>query len=93
MKMRLKHSCFPVKLAKFLRTPILNNICHRLLLCRIVALGAAAYKCRNTKNKFLNLTFFSLPRNRKIALCEEQFEEPWFNKSVDSGKRSMNSKD
>ena len=26
-----------------------------------------AYKCLNTKNKNVNLTFFSLPRNRKIA--------------------------
>ena len=29
---RLLHSCFPVKFEKFLRAPILNNICKRLLL-------------------------------------------------------------
>ena len=29
---RLKHRCFPVKLAVFLRTPILKNIYERLLL-------------------------------------------------------------
>ena len=29
---RLQCRCFPVKLAKFLRTPILKNICKRLLL-------------------------------------------------------------
>ena len=28
----LKHWCFPMKFAKFLRTPILRNICERLLL-------------------------------------------------------------
>ena len=29
---RLQHRCFPVKFEKFLRTPILKNICERLLL-------------------------------------------------------------
>ena len=29
---RLQHRCFPVNIAKFLRTPIFKNICKRLLL-------------------------------------------------------------
>ena len=32
IKKRLQHRCFPVKFAKFLRTPILKRICERLLL-------------------------------------------------------------
>ena len=28
---RLQHRCFPVDFAKFLRTPIVKNICERLL--------------------------------------------------------------
>ena len=32
IKKRLQHRCFPVNIAKFLRTPILKNICERLLL-------------------------------------------------------------
>ena len=32
IKNRLQHRCFPVKFAKVLRTPILENICERLLL-------------------------------------------------------------
>ena len=32
VKKRLQHRYFPVKFAKFLRTPILKNICERLLL-------------------------------------------------------------
>ena len=28
----LQHLCFPMKFAKFLRTPVLKNICERLLL-------------------------------------------------------------
>ena len=32
IKKRLQHRYFPVKFAKFLRTPILKNICERLLL-------------------------------------------------------------
>ena len=32
LKKRLQHKCFPVKYVKLLRTPILKNICKRLLL-------------------------------------------------------------
>ena len=32
IKKRLKHKCFPLNIAKFLRTPTLKNICERLLL-------------------------------------------------------------
>ena len=32
VKKRLYHKCFPVNSVKFLRTPILQNICERLLL-------------------------------------------------------------
>ena len=30
----LQHKCFSVKVPKFLRTPVLKNICQRLLLCK-----------------------------------------------------------
>ena len=36
IKKRLQHSYFPVKFAKFRRTPILKNFCKRLLLFRIL---------------------------------------------------------
>ena len=32
IKKRLRHRCFPANIAKFLSTPILKNICKRLLL-------------------------------------------------------------
>ena len=32
IKKRLQLSCFPLNIAKFLRTPILKNICERVLL-------------------------------------------------------------
>ena len=32
IKKKLQHRCFPVIIAKFLRIPILRNICERLLL-------------------------------------------------------------
>ena len=32
IKKRLQQSCFPVRFAKFLRTPILKKVCERLLL-------------------------------------------------------------
>ena len=31
-KKRLQHRCFPVKFSKFLRLPILKNVCERMLL-------------------------------------------------------------
>ena len=34
IKKRLQHKCFPVNIAKFLRTPILTNICERRFLYR-----------------------------------------------------------
>ena len=30
IKKRIQHSCFPLNIAKFLRTPILKNVCERL---------------------------------------------------------------
>ena len=32
IKNRLQQRCFPIKFAKYLRTPVLKNICQRLLL-------------------------------------------------------------
>ena len=33
IKKRLQHRCFPVNIAKFLRTPVSKNICERLFEC------------------------------------------------------------
>ena len=88
--MRLQHRCFSVKLAKFLGH--LLNICQRLLLCSMVP-WCCSLQMPHQKEQNPNLTFFSLLRNRKIALCEEHFEKSCFNKSVDFGRRLMNSRD
>ena len=37
IKKILQHGCFPMNIAKFLRAPILKNICGRLLLRFIVS--------------------------------------------------------
>ena len=37
LKKKLRHRCFPVNLAKFLRTPYLQNTSARLLLILFVA--------------------------------------------------------
>ena len=47
IKKRLQHSCFPVKIAKFLKTPILKNIYKWVLL-----------SFRKTFKKLLLVTFF-----------------------------------
>ena len=38
IKKRLQHRCFPVNIAKLFRTPILKNICGRLLLKEVAIL-------------------------------------------------------
>ena len=32
IKKRIQHSCFPINISKFLRTPSLKSMCERLLL-------------------------------------------------------------
>ena len=46
IKKRLQHKCFPVKFAKFLRTPILKNIYERLLLFFVLCMYLNYYKGR-----------------------------------------------
>ena len=39
IKKRLQHRCFPVNIAKFLRTPILKNICEQVFLKPVFSPG------------------------------------------------------
>ena len=43
IKKRLQHRCFPVNIAKFLKTPILKNICEGLLLCEMKIISKCNY--------------------------------------------------
>ena len=43
IKKRLQRRCFPVKIGKFLRTPILKNICKQLLLVSFVLIAVMTY--------------------------------------------------
>ena len=47
------HRCFPVNIVKFLATPILKNICERLLLYLVVLLY-----CSMNENSFFALLYF-----------------------------------
>ena len=38
IKKRLQHRCFPVIIVKFSRTPILKNICERLLVKSVISI-------------------------------------------------------
>ena len=56
-KKRLQNRCFPMNIAKFLRTLILNNICKRLLLgvanriySAVKCLETTKYMTKNLKN-------------------------------------------
>ena len=63
----LQHRCFPVNIAKFLRAPILENICERLILTkaiffvRIFERDILTLECRNTKllTAFIKRSVFS----------------------------------
>ena len=62
IKKRLQQRCFPVNIAKFLRTPILKNICERLLL--------ESYR---SNSKTQNLLFFI--ENNQIDLQQQKIME------------------
>ena len=52
-----EHWCFPVEFAKFLRTPILKNICKRQLLKSVVLLGLP-FLITSGSNWYLCFNFF-----------------------------------
>ena len=71
-KKRLQHKCFPVKFTKLLRTPILKNICKRLVLevfykkyalknCDVYRRKVASNKCSVKK------VFFEVDRAVKMT--------------------------
>ena len=53
-----EHWCFPVEFAKFLRTPILKNICKRQLLKSVVLLGLP-FLITSGSNWYLCFNFLS----------------------------------
>ena len=56
IKKRLPHMCFPVKFRNFLRTPILKNICERLLLSFLgfTKLNHNVFLWLSWRHRFLN---------------------------------------
>ena len=57
---RVQHRHFPVKFVKFVRTPILKNICERLLLSSVnFEIMNWTQKCRCTRMKFSSKDFSS----------------------------------
>ena len=58
LKKRLQHRCFPVKVAKFLRIPILKNICERLLV-NIVKRYHYLYSLKTLQFIYQHLPYFS----------------------------------
>ena len=66
IKNRLHHRCIPVKFAKFLRTPILKNICERLLL-QFLSHGSVFIICvidLSIKNKMQRRGFIILQKSK-----------------------------
>ena len=60
IKKRVQHRCFPVKFAKFLRTPTLKNICERLLV----------KTSTETKHQYFRPKLFSLnTSSRHLKRC------------------------
>ena len=65
IKRRLQHRCFPVKFAKILRTPILENICERLLL---IAEMFRKFSGKQPSEPFLRLTLQLCPKKYSIMM-------------------------
>ena len=68
IKNRLQHTCFPVNIAKFLRTSILMNICQRLLLKRH---GLIVTLCYLNKTIYCN-TYQHLAK--RFTLCKVNYK-------------------
>ena len=75
--------------AKFLRTTILNNIGspEQYGLLVLYLINATTHLTKTSTWPFLPY------QEIEKLLCEEHFEEFYFSKSVDIGRRLMNSKD
>ena len=65
LKKRLKHNCFPVKFAKFLRMPILKNICQLLLL-----IAVTRARLRNHFFLRLSLSFYTVRKLLDPLFCD-----------------------
>ena len=73
IKKRFQHKCFPVIVAKFLRTLILKNICERLLLDRKICNNIWTVFNRKYCSKALHLCFWeSWIRLRLPSLCHTE---------------------
>ena len=59
LKKKLRRRCFPLNLAKFLRTPYLQNTSARLLLILFVS-------------SFLYFPLSTIFASKKVALCEKR---------------------
>ena len=75
IKKRLQHRCFPVKFAKFLRTPILKNIYERLLFFvhdKVLVIGFyVQIEDNNAQATFLTgKAMVEVTNKDHIAVCE-----------------------
>ena len=77
IKKRLWHRCFPVKFVKFSRTPILKNICERLLLhhgySRLATFNRSFWKLHISNYVKLLCTSFSYFRLFAVSLVSSLF--------------------
>ena len=69
IKKRLQHRCFPVKFAKFLRTPILKSICERLLCISYVLHKYVSHVKKNYQRTWTKFIIY-LRGFHKMAILE-----------------------
>ena len=65
IKKRLQRWCFPVNTANFLRTPILKNICERLLLTLWKRIDTHSWRLNNSSKKNFNHW-----KSRNLQFCK-----------------------
>ena len=62
IKKRHQHRRFPMKFAKFLRTPILNNICERLFLDQL--------SCKHVRTDASQSSSYIAIKHRIVFICQ-----------------------
>ena len=75
-KKRLQHRYFPVEFTKFLRTPILNKICERLVLKPVLPPGLPFMITYSSgSNWYLCFSFYIIIRS---FVCQSSFHYCWY---------------
>ena len=70
--MRFQHRCFPVNIVKFLRTPVLKNICDRMLRFTVIKLLKETFFMVSMLRYYLNKSWKAMDTINTITIIQKQ---------------------